>query len=128
MDILSRIVLIGLGGAVGSIFRYLLSTGVQQFLKPSFPYGTLTVNAVGSFLIGLLFVLLLERFDGQAEQLRALLMIGFLGGFTTFSSFSIETFNLIESGEIYSGIFNVLISIFLCLSLTWVGVLLGRLL
>lgn len=125
---LTRIVLIGLGGAIGSVFRYLLSTSVHQFLKPSFPYGTLAVNALGCFLIGFVFVFLLERFNGQADSLRSLLMIGFLGGFTTFSSFSIETLNLIESGELLSGLLNVLISVVLCLSLTWVGVVLGRLL
>ncbi len=124
---LTRIMLIGLGGAVGSVFRYLLSTSVYKFLKPSFPYGTLTVNACGCFLIGFLFVLLLERFDGQADSLRSLLIIGFLGGFTTFSSFSLETLNLIESGELLSGLLNVMVSVFLCLSLTWVGVVLGRL-
>lgn len=125
---MSRILLIGLGGAVGSVFRYLLSAGVHKLLRPSFPYGTLTVNALGSFLIGLLFILLLDRFDGRAEEFRSLLIIGFLGGFTTFSSFSMETINLIEGGDIYKGLMNIVVSLLLCLSLTWMGVVLGRLL
>lgn len=123
----NRILLIGLGGGVGSILRYLLSVSVYKLLRPNFPYGTLTVNALGSFLIGFLFVFLLDRFGGRTDQLRSLLIIGFLGGFTTFSSFSIETINLLENGEIYYGCLNIIISLFLCLSLTWGGIMLGRL-
>lgn len=76
--------------------------------------------------MGFLFVIIFDRFSEMSQQLRALLLIGFLGGYTTFSSFSIETLNLIESGEILKASFNVLFSIILCLSATWFGLLLGR--
>ena len=124
--VVDKILLIGLGSAIGGICRYLVSTGVHKLLGRAFPYGTLAVNALGSLLVGVIFVMLLERFNGFADQFRALLIIGFLGGFTTFSSFSIETINLIEAGELYRGLLNIFISIILCLSLTWIGVLLGR--
>jgi CrcB protein len=123
---MNKLFLIGFGSAVGGILRYLVSTGTYKILGRSFPYGTLVVNALGSFIIGFLFIILLERFNEFSDQLRALLIIGFLGGFTTFSSFSIETINLIEGGEIMRGLLNIIISIVLCLSLTWIGVLLGR--
>lgn len=123
---MNKVLLIGLGGAIGSVFRYLVSTSTYKLVGRDFPYGTLSVNAIGSFVIGFLFILLLDRVDGMADQLRSLLIIGFLGGFTTFSSFSIETINLIENGEIFRSFLNVLISVILCLSLTWLGVLLGR--
>lgn len=123
---MNTIVLIGLGGALGSIFRYLVSTSAYKIFGSHFPYGTLAVNAIGSFVIGFLFILLLDRIDGIADQLRAVLIIGFLGGFTTFSSFSIETVNLFENSEIALGLLNIFISVVLCLSLTWLGILLGR--
>lgn len=118
--------LIFLGSGVGGIFRYGVSNGVYWFLGRQFPYGTLVVNASGSFLMGLLFAILLERFDGIAPQLRSLLLIGFLGGYTTFSSFSIETLNLFESGAWVSATLNIFISVTLCLMLTWLGILGGR--
>lgn len=120
------IILVALGGALGCVGRFLLSNGIYILLGRNFPYGTLTVNCVGSFLMGILFVLFLERFAGIAEQMRALLLIGFLGGFTTFSTFSIETINLIENGEILTAAINVIVSVSFCLILTWFGVLLGR--
>jgi CrcB protein len=123
---IERLLLIGFGSGVGGIFRYLVSTGAYKIVGRTFPYGTLCVNAIGSFLAGFLFVIILERFNGIADQLRTLLIIGFLGGFTTFSAFSLETINLIESADFYRGFLNILISLVLCLSLTWVGMLLGR--
>ena len=118
--------LIFLGAGVGGVCRYWLSNGVYLLLNRPFPYGTLFVNATGAFLMGLLYVLILERFNGIGTQLRALLLIGFLGGYTTFSSFSIETLNLFESGEWLSATLNIVISVSLCLVLTYLGVLGGR--
>lgn len=118
--------LIFLGSGVGGVFRYGVSTGVYSFLGRQFPYGTLVVNASGSLLMGLLFALLLERVDGIAPQLRALLLIGFLGGYTTFSSFSVETITLFESGAWVSAILNIFVSVTLCLAMTWLGILGGR--
>ena len=118
--------LIFLGAGVGGVFRYGVSNGVHWFLGRQFPYGTLVVNASGSFLMGLLFTLLLERFEGIGPQLRSLLLVGFLGGYTTFSSFSIETLNLFESGAFVSAIVNIFVSVTLCLTLTWLGILGGR--
>lgn len=118
--------LIFLGAGFGGISRYWVSNGVYWFLGRQFPYGTLVVNASGSFLMGLLFALIMERFDGIGPQLRSLLLIGFLGGYTTFSSFSIETLNLFESGAWVGATLNIFLSVTLCIALTWLGVLGGR--
>lgn len=106
--------------------RYLLSTSVYRLLGQNFPYGTLTVNVLGSLVMGFLTVLLLERFNGDAANLRALLLIGFLGGFTTFSTFSMETFYLIEGGEITKALLNCGLSLGVCLFAVLTGALLGR--
>ena len=119
-------VLIFFGAGLGGVFRYWVSNGVYWLLGREFPYGTLVVNASGSFLMGLLFVVLLERFNGIAPQLRSLLLIGLLGGYTTFSSFSIETLSLFESGAWVGATVNILLSVILCIVLTWLGVLGGR--
>lgn len=121
-----NLLFIGLGSGIGGMARYLVSTGTYKLFGRDFPYGTLCVNAIGSFLIGFLFIILLERFNALAEEMRSLLIIGFLGGFTTFSSFSIETMNLLESAEVGRAILNIVISVALCLMLTWMGMKLGR--
>lgn len=121
-----NLILIALGSAFGGVFRYLLSVRMLTWLGHEFPYGTLVVNMVGCLLIGLLFALFLERFAEMAGHLRALFIIGFLGGFTTFSSFSFETIQLIENGELLKSFLNVFLSVIICLSLTWLGILLGR--
>jgi CrcB protein len=113
------------GGAAGAVLRYWASTGVYAMLGRDFPYGTLVVNVAGSLLIGLLTVMLLERFDLD-PQWRAALLIGLLGAFTTFSTFSLETFYLLEQGELAKAVANVVLSVVLCLVATWVGILTGR--
>lgn len=118
--------LIFLGAGLGGVFRYWVSNWIYWLLGRQFPYGTFFVNATGCFLMGLFFVLILERFDAVGQQLRSLLLIGFLGGYTTFSSFSIETLNLFESGDWFSASLNILLSIILCISLTWLGIIGGR--
>lgn len=118
--------LIFLGAGFGGITRYWISNLIYSFLGRQFPYGTLIVNVSGCFLMGLFFVLILERLDGIGPQLRSLLLIGLLGGYTTFSSFSIETLTLFENGAYLSAVLNILFSIILCIAATWLGVIGGR--
>lgn len=120
-----RIVAIAAGGALGAVLRYWASNGVHAVLGRNFPYGTLFVNVVGSFLMGFLFVLFLDRLTNEAA-LRAGVLIGFLGGFTTFSSFSIETWNLIEDGALLRAGLNAGLSVVLCMVAVWIGVLFAR--
>lgn len=119
-------ILIFLGAGFGGVFRYWVSNSIYWLAGRQFPYGTLVVNVSGCFLMGLLFVLILERFDGIGPQLRSLLLIGFLGGYTTFSSFSIETLNLFENGAWFSATLNICLSVILCMVAAWLGMLGGR--
>lgn len=116
---------IAAGGALGAVLRYWTSIGVHGVLGRGFPYGTLTVNVIGSLLIGLLTVLLLDRFD-VGPQWRAGVLVGVLGAFTTFSTFSFETFNLLEQGDIAMGVLNAILNFSLCLVATGLGLLIGR--
>lgn len=122
---MSQVVAIALGGAAGSVLRYWMSSGVHALAGRGFPYGTLSVNVLGSLLMGFLFVLFLDRL-GTDTVLRAGVLIGLLGGFTTFSAFSIETFNLIEQGAYARAAVNAGASVLLCVAATWIGVVLGR--
>ena len=122
---MNNLIAIAIGGSLGAVMRYLTSSSVHRIFGSEFPYGTLTVNVAGSLLMGFISILLLERFM-LAEYWRAIIIIGFLGAFTTFSTFSMETFNLIQSGEMARAFINMFISIFLCLGATWIGVIAGR--
>jgi CrcB protein len=116
---------IALGGAAGALMRYWVSTAVYAWLGRGFPWGTLAVNVAGSLAMGVLYILLLERLT-TGPEIRAFLLIGFLGAFTTFSTFSIETFNLIEQAETGKALLNMGVSVFVCVLAAWAGVILGR--
>ncbi len=120
-----NLVLVGVGGAVGSICRYLVGVGALRLMGPAFPWGTLIVNLVGSFLIGVLVELIVARFAASTE-LRLLLVTGFLGGFTTFSSFSLDAFALYERGDVLSALAYVAASLVLSLAAVAVGVVVAR--
>ncbi len=113
------------GGAIGALLRFWVSTWVYTRLGREFPWGTLAVNVAGSLLMGLLYILLIERLSVPPVW-RAALLVGLLGAFTTFSTFSIETLNLIEDGALFKALMNILLSVMLCLFGAWLGVLLGR--
>ena len=122
---LTQLLLVAGGGAVGSVCRFLTSSTVQRFTNTDFPFGTLSVNIIGSLVMGFLYVILVER-SSMSMEWRALLLIGLLGGFTTFSSFSIETMNLLEQALWLKVITNIVASVVTCLFATWLGMKIGR--
>ncbi len=122
---MSHALAIAAGGAIGALMRYWMSTWVYSKFGSDFPYGTLAVNVFGSLLMGLLYVLLVERMDLDPIW-RAALLVGLLGAFTTFSAFSIETLNLIESRENMKALLNIFFSVVLCVFAAWAGVIAGR--
>jgi CrcB protein len=123
--VLKILLFIASGGAVGAIMRYGASLGVYSLLGRGFPYGTLFVNVLGSLLMGFLSIVMLERFNVGPEW-RAAILVGLLGSFTTFSTFSIETLNLLEQGDFTRAILNMLLSVSVCLLAVWFGIILGR--
>ena len=120
-----NLISIAIGGAVGAVCRYSMSNGVYILLGRSFPYGTMTVNLIGSVIMGTAYVMLIERMDVNPEW-RAAIMIGLLGAFTTFSTFSIETLNLLEAGETLKASLNIVLSVTLCITGCWLGMIFGR--
>lgn len=119
------ILLIGLGGFAGAIARYALDGAVADRVAGAFPWGTLVVNVSGSFLLGLLFVLTAERAILPAD-FRGPVLIGFIGAYTTFSTYMLESLALAESGAMALALANVLGSIALGLLAVSAGVILGR--
>jgi fluoride exporter len=120
-----NILIVFVGGGVGAAARYLLQGAVYRLTGAGFPYGTIVVNILGCFLIGLLMSSMEERFLA-APTLRIFLTIGILGGFTTFSSFSYETMVLLREGDLLAGGLNIIASTVICLGATWLGLGLGR--
>ncbi len=121
MPSLVFIIYTALGGAIGSVTRYLLGTWTQSISQSiDFPYGTLTVNLIGCFFIGFLSQLAEARGAFTPES-RALVFIGVLGGFTTFSSFGNDTINLLRDGETFNALANIGANVIVGLFLVWLG-------
>jgi len=116
---------IALGGAVGAVARYGMANGVYAVLGRGFPYGTFAVNLMGSLLMGFLFVFLLERINAGPEM-RAAIIVGFLGSFTTFSTFSMETLTLMNQGAYTKAALNIVLSVVFCILFTALGVAMAR--
>ena len=105
---------VALGGALGAMARYGVSTWLFQASSHKFPYATLTVNVLGSFVMGILFVLIVER-SALPLEMRSLWMIGFLGAFSTFSTFSLDALDLWQNGDLSMALLYVLVTVVLCL-------------
>ncbi len=113
--------LVALGGAGGAVMRYLFVSFVQSVIGIGAPWGTLAVNVLGSFLMGFLFMVIVEQDMVLAIEARLLLMVGFLGAFTTFSTFSMETLVLLHNHDWSAAVINILLSVGLCLVAVWAG-------
>lgn len=121
----SHLALIAAGGACGALLRHIVSTGVAAVAGRAFPWGTLCVNLLGSLAIGVLYVVLTERVLAAAGW-RALLVTGLLGALTTFSTFSVETLQLVEGGHGARALLNVGANVLLCLAACWAGAAFAR--
>jgi len=122
---MSKFILLAIGGITGTIARYFLAGYIYEVLGTSFPYGTLAINLLGCFIVGFLAALMENKFM-LSPNLRLLLMIGFCGAFTTFSTFIFETNGLIRDGEVMRAFVNVLVSVIAGFILFRLGVLLGE--
>lgn len=116
---------IAFGGAAGAVSRYWLSTTVEQFNGTTFPLGTFFVNILGSFLIGVFFIILAEKLQ-LADQWRPIIMIGFLGAMTTFSTFSLDALLLFQQGHYNTALLYILGSVVLCLFAAFCGMQITR--
>ncbi|SPE37443.1 putative fluoride ion transporter CrcB [Candidatus Sulfopaludibacter sp. SbA3] len=120
-----KYLLIAVGGGAGSLLRFIAGTAIMTRYARTFPLGTLVINITGSFLIGLLMTLFTERFQPHTN-LRLLLVVGFLGGYTTFSSFEWETYSAVRDGAFWIGLANVAGSVLFGYLAVWLGALLAR--
>jgi len=118
---------IAFGGAAGAVSRYWLSTTVERFNGTTFPLGTFFVNIVGSFLIGVFFIILAEKLH-LVDQWRPFIIIGFLGAMTTFSTFSLDALLLFQQGHYNSALFYILGSVILSLLAAFFGMQITRIL
>lgn len=122
---MKSLIYVAIGGAIGAVMRYGISSGIYSWFGRSFPYGTLVVNLLGSFAIGLFSILLIEKFN-VSHELRLALVVGVLGALTTFSTFSWDTLDLMQQGLMQRAFLNVLLNVVLCITAAWAGAQLAR--
>ena len=118
---------VAVGGGIGATARYLVSTWAAGRFGADFPYGTLIVNVAGCFMIGLFMTLTTERLI-VSPYWRLIFAVGFLGGLTTFSSYSYETLRLIEDSDLLPAFYNIGLNLILGFAATWAGIVVARLL
>lgn len=118
---MSIYIAIAFGGSLGAVCRYWVSTSTNRWLGDGFPYGTLTVNVVGSIAVGFLTIVLTDRLN-VSNEVRLGLIIGFLGAFTTFSTFALDTVYLIDNGAIIKAVTYGLVSVILSVLGVWAGI------
>ncbi len=116
---------IAIGGGLGSIARFVISRGMENLFGSSFPFGTLTVNVAGSFILGWFFIFFVERPEINSA-LRLGLIVGFLGAFTTFSAFSFESLQMLLNGALYNAIFNIVLNLVVCIGMCYIGMLMAK--
>ena len=122
---MTQVMAIAAGGAIGALLRYWASVAVHSRLGSGFPYGTLAVNVLGSLLMGFLYIWLIERL-AAGPAVRAFLLSGVLGAFTTFSTFSMETLNLVEGGQLGKALLNIIVSVTVCITAAALGIYAAR--
>jgi crcB protein len=120
-----KILLVALGGGIGATTRYLVSDWAAERYGSQFPYGTLIVNLVGCFIIGLFMQLVTDRIIVNPYW-RLLITVGFVGGLTTFSSFSYETLKLINEGDMFFALYNIASNVLLGFFATWIGITVAK--
>ena len=120
-----RYLLVAIGGGTGALMRYVAASAIMTRFGGKFPLGTLVINVTGSFLIGFLMTMLTERLQLDPRW-RLLLVVGFLGGYTTFSSFEWETYTAVRGGELWTGMLNVVSSVMLGYVAVSLGSMLAR--
>ena len=123
---MNKVLLVAVGGAAGSVARYLVGMAALRWIGPGWPWGTLTVNIVGGFLMGAVTGWLAFRSAGQQETFRVLLATGVLGGFTTFSAFSLETALMIEKRAYAQAFTYTTASVILSVAALFAGLLIAR--
>jgi CrcB protein len=120
-------VAVAVGGAVGSLARFWLAAAMTALTGPRFPWGTLLINVMGSFVIGLVAALtMVPARVGMHPDVRIFLMVGVCGGFTTFSAFSLQTLELLQGGAFWPAAGYIVGSVAFCLASVWAGWLIGR--
>lgn len=124
MQIVLKYVMVGVGGFLGAIARYIVGTYIGNRFGVRFPYGTFVINMSGSFLVG--FILALLARTTASPHWRYLIPIGFIGAYTTFSTFEYETLRAIQDGQIATGLLNVALSVIVGFAAVWAGAVLGR--
>ncbi|WP_394132703.1 fluoride efflux transporter CrcB [Shewanella maritima] len=116
---MTNVLFVALGGSIGAVMRYLMSIFMIQVFGTSFPFGTLLVNIVGSFFMGMVYAL--GQMSHLSPEMKSLVGVGLLGALTTFSTFSNETLLLIQEGEWLKSFMNVLLNVCLCLFMVYLG-------